>query len=115
MCVETLRKYPPAPLISRKCENNYQIPNSKVELPAGMRVIIPIYGFHHDPNYYPDPTKFNPERFTEENKRTRHPYTYLPFGEGPRNCIGIVFYLFSLSVIFSFYCNIKSNFLTVFI
>lgn len=87
-CVETLRKYPPAPLLSRKCEYKYQIPNSNVELPAGMRVIIPIYGLHHDPNYYPDPARFNPERFTEENKRARHPYTYLPFGEGPRNCIG---------------------------
>jgi len=86
--VETLRKYPSAPLLSRRCEYKYQIPNSNVELPAGMRVIIPIYGFHHDPNYYPDPARFNPERFTEENKRTRHPYTYLPFGEGPRNCIG---------------------------
>ncbi|XP_029169980.1 probable cytochrome P450 6a13 [Nylanderia fulva] len=96
--LETLRKYPPAPLLSRKCEYNYQIPNSKVELPAGMRVIIPIYGFHHDPNYYPDPTKFNPERFTEENKRTRHPYTYLPFGEGPRNCIGTRFALLEIKM-----------------
>jgi len=79
-----------------------------------MRVIIPIYGFHHDPNYYPDPMKFNPERFTEENKRTRHSYTYLPFGEGPRNCIGIVFLLiYYFSLIFPFYCNIKSNFLTI--
>ncbi|EFN69191.1 Probable cytochrome P450 6a13 [Camponotus floridanus] len=104
--LETLRKYPPAPLISRKCEYNYQIPNSKVELPSGMRVIIPIYGFHHDPNYYPDPMKFNPERFTEENKRTRHPYTYLPFGEGPRNCIGMRFALLQIKMgIISFLKN----------
>lgn len=75
-------------MLSRRCEYQYQIPNSKVELPAGIRVIIPIYGLHHDPNYYPNPAIFNPERFTEENKRTRHPYAYLPFGEGPRNCIG---------------------------
>lgn len=85
---EILRKYPPAPLLSRRCEYKYQIPGSKVVLPAGMRVVIPIYGLHHDPNYYPEPMTFKPERFTEENKRTRHPYTYLPFGEGPRNCIG---------------------------
>ncbi|KAM0725020.1 putative cytochrome P450 6a13 [Formica fusca] len=104
--LETLRKYPPAPLISRKCEYNYQIPNSKVELPAGMRVIIPIYGFHHDPNYYPDPTEFDPERFTEENKRARHPYTYLPFGEGPRNCIGMRFALLQIKMgIISFLKN----------
>lgn len=53
-----------------------------------MRVVIPIYGLHHDPDHYPDPETFNPDRFMDENKRTRHPYTYLPFGEGPRACIG---------------------------
>lgn len=95
---ETLRKYPPASLLSRRCEYQYQIPNTKVELPAGMRVIIPIYGLHHDPDYYPNPSTFDPERFTEENKRTRHPYTYLPFGEGPRNCIGMRFALLQTKV-----------------
>ncbi|KAH0946705.1 hypothetical protein HN011_009586 [Eciton burchellii] len=104
--LETLRKYPSAPLLSRKCEYKYQIPDSEVELPAGMRVIIPIYGLHHDPNYYPDPATFNPERFTEENKRMRHPYTYLPFGEGPRNCIGMRFALLQIKMgIISFLKN----------
>ncbi|XP_012168950.2 cytochrome P450 6k1-like isoform X2 [Bombus affinis] len=96
--IETLRKYPPASMLSRRCEHQYQIPGSKVELPVGIRVIIPIYGFHHDPDYYPDPATFDPERFTEENKRTRHPYTYLPFGEGPRNCIGMRFALLQIKV-----------------
>ncbi|CAK9800911.1 Cytochrome P450 6k1 [Anthophora plagiata] len=95
---ETLRKYPPASMLSRRCEYQYQIPGSKVELPAGMRVIIPIYGLHHDPDYYPNPITFDPERFTEENKQTRHPYTYLPFGEGPRNCIGMRFALLQTKV-----------------
>ncbi|KAG7196585.1 hypothetical protein KM043_013078 [Ampulex compressa] len=96
--LETLRKYPPAPLLSRRCETKYQIPGSKVELSAGMRVIIPIYGLHHDSDYYPEPATFNPERFTDEAKRTRHPYTYLPFGEGPRNCIGMRFALLQIKV-----------------
>ncbi|CAL7949195.1 unnamed protein product [Xylocopa violacea] len=95
---ETLRKYPPASMLSRRCEHQYQIPGSKVELPAGIRVIIPIYGLHHDSDYYPNPATFDPERFTEENKRTRHPYTYLPFGEGPRNCIGMRFALLQIKV-----------------
>lgn len=95
---ETLRKYPPASMLSRRCEYRYQIPNSKVELPAGMRVIIPIYGLHHDPDHYPEPSTFDPKRFSEENKRTRHPYTYLPFGEGPRNCIGMRFALLQIKV-----------------
>ncbi|KYM99949.1 putative cytochrome P450 6a13 [Cyphomyrmex costatus] len=96
--LETLRKYPPAPLFARRCEYKYRIPDSNVELPAGLRVVIPIYGLHHDPNYYPDPAKFDPERFTEENKRMRHPYTYLPFGEGPRNCIGMRFALLQIKM-----------------
>ncbi|XP_018342212.1 PREDICTED: cytochrome P450 6k1-like isoform X2 [Trachymyrmex septentrionalis] len=96
--IETLRKYPPAPLFARRCEYKYRIPDSNVELPAGLRVVIPIYGLHHDPNYYPDPARFDPERFTEENKRMRHPYTYLPFGEGPRNCIGMRFALLQIKM-----------------
>lgn len=45
-------------------------------------------GLHHDPEYFPEPEKFIPERFGDENKQSIQPYTYLPFGDGPRNCIG---------------------------
>ncbi|KAG8038432.1 hypothetical protein G9C98_006128 [Cotesia typhae] len=84
--LETLRKYPPAAMISRRSENSYEIPGTKIKIPAGMRVIIPIYGIHHDPNYYPEPEQFNPDRFDDKNITSS--YTFLPFGEGPRNCIG---------------------------
>ena len=50
--------------------------------------MIPTYAFHHDPEFFPDPEKFDPERFSEENKHKINPLAYMPFGAGPRNCIG---------------------------
>lgn len=50
--------------------------------------MIPVFALHRDPEYYPNPDVFDPDRFTPENKKLRPPCTYLPFGDGPRNCIG---------------------------
>jgi cytochrome P450 family 6 len=93
VCVtETLRKYPIVPFLDRKCNFDYELPvssdNVKVTLPAGTGAYAPIYAIHHDPQYYPDPETFDPERFTEENIKKRHQFCYLPFGEGPRICLG---------------------------
>lgn len=49
---------------------------------------LPMHGIHQDPKYFPDPDRFDPERFNDENKGKIKPYTYFPFGLGPRNCIG---------------------------
>ena len=59
----------------------------------GQVVEIPIYAIHHSEEYYENPEKFNPERFLPENRDQIIPYTYLPFGSGPRNCIGMRFAL----------------------
>ncbi|PNF21097.1 Cytochrome P450 6j1 [Cryptotermes secundus] len=92
---ETLRKYPVLPFLDRMCGSDYTLPstsgNGTVLLPKGTGVFIPVFALHYDPQYYPDPDKFDPERFTEENKQNRPNYTYLPFGEGPRICIGMRF------------------------
>jgi cytochrome P450 len=85
---ETLRKHPPAPILNRECTKNYKIPGTDIFLEKGISTIIPTLGLHHDPKYYPDPERFDPERFSEEEKAKRHHYVYLPFGEGPRICIG---------------------------
>lgn len=89
MCLsETLRKYPPLPLLNRKCTTECRLEEFGLTIPQGQRNLIPVLGLHYDPEYFPNPDKFDPERFSDENKGKIRPYTYLPFGEGPRNCIG---------------------------
>lgn len=95
---ETLRKYPIVPVLSRECVKDFKIPDSDVIIDKGTAISISALGLQRDPEYYPDPMKFDPERFNEENKATRHPYTYIPFGEGPRNCIGMRFGLMQTKV-----------------
>lgn len=63
-----------------------------------MSVSIPIYGIHLDEQYYDNPEEFRPERFTEEEKAKRPNYTYLPFGDGPRVCIGMMLEIFLLQI-----------------
>nr|CAD7423799.1 unnamed protein product [Timema monikensis] len=84
---ETLRKHAPASGITRVCSKPYTIPGTNINLKKGDSVLVSIPGLHFDPKYYPDPERFDPERFTKENVKSRHPYTFLPFGEGPRICI----------------------------
>jgi cytochrome P450 family 6 len=92
MFTETLRKYPILPFVDRFSSRDYPLPSPSgdgiVILPKGTGAYIPVLALHHDPQYFPDPVKFDPERFTETNKQKRPNYIYLPFGEGPRICIG---------------------------
>ncbi|CAH1400045.1 unnamed protein product [Nezara viridula] len=87
---ETMRKYPTLPLLMRYCTKSITT-RYGYKIEAGDSILIPVWSLHHDPEYYPDPEKFNPERFSEQNRESIKPYTYLPFGEGPRMCIGMRF------------------------
>jgi cytochrome P450 len=84
---ETLRVYPPIHLGSRiaACDLEFQ----GYRIPAGRRVLYSIYLTHRDVRYWHNPVHFDPERFSPE--QARQPYTFLPFGGGPRNCIGMAF------------------------
>lgn len=88
---ETLRKYPPVLTLTRECEKDYHLPGTNLTIQRGILTLIPVYGIHHDEDYYPNPERFDPERFSEENKKKIPPFAYMPFGEGPRICIGLRF------------------------
>ncbi|KAF5279688.1 hypothetical protein FQA39_LY18237 [Lamprigera yunnana] len=107
---ETLRKWPPGFRLDRLCIQDYLIepvsPKEKSLLvEKGTIVVIPVIGIHRDEKYFPAPKKFDPERFSDENKHNIKPFSYMPFGSGPRNCIAsrfalmenktVIFYLLS--------------------
>ncbi|KAJ3645281.1 hypothetical protein Zmor_022947 [Zophobas morio] len=102
---ETLRKWPNAVGLDRICTKPYTIepkyPGERaVHLEKNIVVWVPVFGLHRDPQYYPEPERFDPERFSDENKTNIKPYTYMPFGIGPRNCIASRFALLEIKTLF---------------
>ncbi|PNF20800.1 hypothetical protein B7P43_G13835 [Cryptotermes secundus] len=91
---ESLRMHPPVPLMNRLCTKPFELPlpnGGTFTVEVGTPVVTPMLAIQNDPQYFPDPTHFDPERFTEENKEKRPRYTHFPFGEGPRICLGMRF------------------------
>lgn len=85
---ETLRLHP-AHYHDRKCVSKYTLPNTNLTIDKNTFVFVPNHGLYRDPKYFPNPNEFDPERFSPENKVKIPPYVYLPFGGGPRKCLGI--------------------------
>jgi len=83
---EAMRMYPPAWIMGRRALNDFQIGDYFV--PANSIVLASQYIMHHDSRYYPDPDRFDPERWTAEARESRPKFAYFPFGAGPRICIG---------------------------
>jgi cytochrome P450 len=83
---EALRLYPPFWMVDRMAVADDRV--GDVSIPRGSTVIVYVYGAHHAPRYWQNPENFNTERFTKANEKLRTPFTFLPFGGGPRGCIG---------------------------
>ena len=86
---ETLRMYPPATRIERTANEDYEFNGIKIE--KEKMVWFSVWSLHHDPEIYPEPYKFDPSRFDEQSKKTRDNMAFIPFGSGPRSCIGYFF------------------------
>jgi cytochrome P450 len=83
---ESMRLYPPAWVVGRRALDDYEI--HPYHVPARSLILISQYVTHHDPRYYPEPFRFDPQRWAPEVRMTRPRFAYFPFGGGPRQCIG---------------------------
>lgn len=79
---ETIRLYPSLTMLQRKVVKDYEVPGYGYSVQEGQMVIVPTYSIQRDPKYFKDPLKFDPERFSEENRNNISPFSFLPFGEG---------------------------------
>lgn len=96
---ESLRLFPSVPLIGRQLQEDWTYEG--VNFPKGTICTIFIYALHRDPKTFPKPQEFIPERFLPENCIGRHPFSYVPFSAGPRNCIGQKFALMEMKTLVS--------------
>lgn len=100
--MEVLRIHSPAVIIDRLCSKHFHLTDGEkvdVHFQKGDHIWVPIYCFHHNPKYFPNPETFNPERFSDQNRKNIEPGYYVPFGIGPRACIGGRFALMEVKLI----------------
>ncbi|XP_046826695.1 cytochrome P450 4C1-like isoform X2 [Vespa crabro] len=97
---ESLRLYPTVPFISRYLTEDLQLDNYLV--PAGVNCRVSIYHLHRNPEYWPNPNVFDPDRFLPENMKGRNPYSYIPFSAGLRNCIGQKFAMLEMKLMIAY-------------
>ena len=113
---ETLRLYSPAPFFDRVCVKTFELPPAypgakPITVQPGTNIWFPAYSLHRDPKYFSEPEKFYPERFMDDKNKI-NPYAYIPFGVGPRSCIGKKFALLQTKVVLFHLlakCNLKPS------
>ncbi|KAE8737231.1 Cytochrome P450 CYP4g [Frankliniella occidentalis] len=97
---ETLRLFPPVPVIARHATENIQMKSGHV-IPEGTTIVIPQYLIHRDPTQYPNPEVFDPDNFLPERCSERHFYSFVPFSAGPRSCVGRKYAMLKLKILLS--------------
>lgn len=99
--METLRLYPPVPLIARRLDYDVKLASGPYTVPKGSTVIVLQYRVHRRADIYPNPTKFDPDNFLPERMSQRHYYSFIPFSAGPRSCVGRKYAMLKLKVLLS--------------
>lgn len=98
---ETLRLYPPVPIIARKVNEDVRLASGSYTIPKGTTVVLATYAVHRRPDCYENPDKFDPDNFLPERVSKRHYYSYVPFSAGPRSCVGRKYAMLMLKVLLS--------------
>jgi cytochrome P450 family 4 len=99
--LETLRMYPPVPVIARRVNEDVKLVSKNYTIPAGTTVIIGIFKTHRDPEIFENPEQFNPDNFLPEKAASRHYYSFIPFSAGPRSCVGRKYAMLKLKILLS--------------
>ncbi|XP_047999434.1 cytochrome P450 6B6-like [Leguminivora glycinivorella] len=86
---EGIRMFPPLGVLNRVCARTYTFPRLGLTIDPGVKIVIPVDALQNDEKHFDNPREFRPQRFTAEEVQKRHKYVYLPFGDGPRACIGL--------------------------
>ncbi|XP_037030522.1 cytochrome P450 4g15 [Bradysia coprophila] len=99
--METLRLFPPVPLIARQMKEDLKLASGDYIVPAGATVAVATFKLHRNETIYPNPTKFNPDNFLPERQANRHYYAFVPFSAGPRSCVGRKYAMLKLKILLS--------------
>ncbi|GAB0097092.1 Cytochrome P450 4g1 [Sergentomyia squamirostris] len=99
--LESLRLYPPVPIIARRVNEDVKLVSGDYTIPKGATVVIGTFLVHRRADVYPNPTVFDPDNFLPERTQNRHYYSFIPFSAGPRSCVGRKFAMLKLKVLLS--------------
>uniref|UniRef100_A0A182W5Z8 Uncharacterized protein n=1 Tax=Anopheles minimus TaxID=112268 RepID=A0A182W5Z8_9DIPT len=99
--METLRMYPPVPIIARSLKQDLKLASSDLVVPAGATITVATFKLHRLESIYPNPHVFDPDNFLPEKQANRHYYAFVPFSAGPRSCVGRKYAMLKLKIILS--------------